>query len=421
MRKEGRRVSLPLFIIICLFASLGLVIENGVCGTIDTFSQEKPATTITSPPLSLPISTSSHTPPTQRDFYPLLPPSKVKNIIFLIGDGMGLSQVSAARIKAVGPGGRLHMDRMPVTGLITTYSANGLVTDSAAAGTALSTGYKTNNGMIGVSPEGRRLTSILEEAKGRGMATGLIATSTITHATPASFASHVNSRKEEATIATHLLGNKVNILLGGGKEFFIPSSSPGSKREDERNLIDEAKEKGYFFIQTKEELQEANSDYLLGLFQLGALTTNLPEPTLAELTHKAINLLSQNKKGFFLMVEGSQIDWASHGNDMDNTIKQTLLFDEAVKVTIDFALKDKHTLVIVTADHETGGMGINGGNLNDRELEIGWTTKGHTGVVVPLYAFGPQGEEFMGLHDNTDIPRIIAKVLGITPFPPEDK
>lgn len=191
------------------------------------------------------------------------------------------------------------------------------------------------------------------------MATGLVATSTITHATPAAFAAHVKERRDEATIASQLLENRVNVLMGGGKRFFLPQSEAGSKRQDERDLIAEAEKVGYSFVQTKEELKASAGDYLLGLFQLGALTTHPPEPSLAEITAKAIELLSRNEKGFFLMAEGSQIDWAGHANDPDETIRQTLLFDEAVKVALDFAVKDKHTLVIATADHETGGMGIN--------------------------------------------------------------
>lgn len=349
----------------------------------------------------------------ENQTYPLIRSSKAKNVIFMIGDGMGLSQITAARIRTRGADGRLYMDRMPIAGLVTTHSANRLVTDSAAAGTALATGHKTLNGMISISPEGKRLTTILEVAKKRGLSAGLVVTSTITHATPACFASHVVSRKDEATIAVHLLENKVDVLLGGGKEFFIPSSSPGSKRPDERNLIEEAEKDGYLFVQTREELDKVQKGPVLGLFQLGALKTEPPEPTLAEMTKKAINLLKYNQKGFFLMVEGSQIDWACHNNNTDETIRQTVLFDQAVKEAIDFALQDKETLVIVTADHETGGMGINGGSLDGIKLDVGWTSGKHTATTVVLYAFGPTAEKFTGLHDNTDIPRLMANSLGI--------
>ena len=349
--------------------------------------------------------------------YPLLSPdSQVENIIFLIGDGMGLSQITSARIANYGADKRLNIEKMPVTGLINTHSSNDLITDSGAAGTALATGYKTNNGMISVSPDGKRLRTILEACRDIGMSSGLVVTCTITHATPAVFASHVMSRNDEATIASQLLENKVNVMLGGGRMFFLPESEPGSKRHDERNLLVEAQKKGYLYIQTKEELGESRGNYILGLFQLGHLTTIPPEPSLGEMTDKAIELLRKNRKGFFLMVEGSQIDWACHDNDTDNTIRQTLLFDEAVKVALDFALENKHTLVLVTADHECGGMGINSGSLDGKELSIGWTTKGHSGVPVPVYAFGPQAERFMGLKDNTEIPRIFAELLGIESF-----
>jgi len=343
--------------------------------------------------------------------------SRVKNILLLIGDGMGLTQVAAARIKALGAEGRLYIERMPVTGLINVHSADKLITDSGAASTALATGYKTRNGMIGVNPEGKRLLTILEAARNKGMATGLVVTSTITHATPAAFAAHVKSRYDELTIAVQMLENKVNVMMGGGRAYFLPKEL-GGKRRDGRNLIEEAKAIGYTYVETKDGLQAADGEYLLGLFQMEALTTTASEePRLAEMTAKAIEILSRNENGFFLMVEGSQIDWACHRNNPYETIRQTLLFDEAVKVVLEFATRDTSTLVVVTADHECGGMAINGGSLDGRNLEIGWTTGGHTGVPVPIFAHGPGAGYFTGLHDNTEIPRIFAKLLGIEGFP----
>jgi alkaline phosphatase len=269
-----------------------------------------------------------------------------------------------------------------------------------------------------MSPDGKnKYLSILEASKNKGMATGLVATSTITHATPASFASHVGSRKGEDDIAIQLLENKVNVLFGGGKQFFIPQSAQGSKRKDDRDLLAEAKAAGYAFVETNDDLKSAQEPFLLGLFQLDALKTDPPEPTLAELTDKAIETLSKNKKGFFLMVEGSQIDWACHANNFDDTIKQTILFDEAVGKVIDFALRDKQTLVIVTADHETGGLSIKGGKLDGKNLVVGWGTTGHSAVPVPLYALGPGAKEFAGVYDNTEIPKKMAKLLKIKSFP----
>lgn len=404
-----------IFILSLLFPVIKIVYAYPSSGNPSSISQASPEQ-LPSYPKVVFSAAAADTPILQNSSYPLIQSSRVKNVILFIGDGLGVFQITAARIRSAGATGKLYMDRMPVTGLVTDYSANNLVTDSAAAATALATGCKTNNGMVGVSPEGKKLTTILELAEKRGMATGLVVTDRITGATPASFASHVVSRNDAATIATHLLENKVDVLLGGGKEFFIPSSSPGGKRRDKRNLIEEAKKEGYLFIRNKEELEGVEAKYVLGLFELGAMITNPPEPSLAEMTRRAIDLLNGNQKGFFLMVEGSQIDWACQDNDINSAIREVLFFDKAVKEALEFALQDKHTLVIVTADHETGGLGINGGSLDGVNLEVGWTTKGHTATQVILYAFGPEAERFTGLHDNTDIPRMIAAFLGIN-FP----
>lgn len=366
---------------------------------------------------SVKLDVSFYSPPTDTKPYPVFENGKVKNIIFLIGDGMGLAQLQAARIRAVGTSGKLYIEKLPVTGIKRTHSANSLITDSAASGTALAAGVKTNNGMIGVTPEGKKVKSILEAARDKGMATGLVATSTITHATPASFASHVPSRSDEATIATHIIENRVNVIFGGGKKFFVPQTFEGSGRKDAKNLVDEAKEFGYKFVETKDEMSAADGEYILGLFQMEPMTTVGPEPMIAEMTSKVIEILSRDKDGFFLMVEGSQIDWECHDNDPDNTIRQTLLFDLAVKEAMDFALKDRETLVIVTADHETGGIAINGGILSGNVLILGWTTKGHTGSPVPVYAFGPHAQRFTGVLDNTDVPKILAELLNVSPFP----
>jgi alkaline phosphatase len=362
--------------------------------------------------------------------YPLTR-EEVRNVIFCIGDGMGLSQVTLARAKAAGLGGRLCLERLPVTGLVQTYSQDSCVTDSAAAATALACGVKTNNGVLGMTPDGQEYRTILEAAQARGMATGLVVTSTISHATPAGFAAHVKSRNMEAKIAEQLVANRVNVLFGGGRKFFLPRSDSHSGRKDDTDLLAAAREAGYECIETAEELRSATGPRLLGLFQLDALTTKSPEPSLAQLTEKAIQVLRRRprsadasgratRRGFFLMVEGSQIDWACHSNDAKGAVRQTLLFDQAVGVAVDFALRDGRTLVIVTADHETGGLTLPGaGNENkgDAKLSVRWSTKGHTGSPVPIYAMGPGALRFAGVQDNTDIPRKIAQLLDIRPFP----
>jgi len=249
------------------------------------------------------------------------------------------------------------------------------------------------------------------------MATGLVVTSRITCATPASFASHVESRKMEAEIAKQLLANKVNVLLGGGRDYFVPKNIEKSKRTDDLNLIEQAKKNGYNYIETSEQLISAKGPYVLGLFQMEGLKTTAPEPSLAEMTKKTIEILDKNKKGFFMMVEGSQIDWGSHDNNINYSIRQTLLFDEAIKAAIDFAISDQHTLVIVTADHETGGLMFNGINSETGEMLINWSTKSHSGLPVPLYAYGPGDGVFTGVYDNTEVPRKIAAILNIENFP----
>ncbi len=199
---------------------------------------------------------SFYTPSPTTEPYPTFGGRKVKNIIFCIGDGVGLGQIALARMKATGPAGSLYMERMPVVGFFWTYSADALVTDSAAAGTALASGVKTNNGLISMTPDGTKYQTILEAAKAEGMATGLVVTSTITDATPAAFASHVTSRKMQGKIAEQLIANKVNVLFGGGEEYFLPKSSGKSKRNDQKNLIEQAQKAGYIYIRTARELRD---------------------------------------------------------------------------------------------------------------------------------------------------------------------
>lgn len=408
-------VRTSLFIIIAFVAALALAHVCPAQGA--TYAMPKADST----------DLSFYRPPITMEPHPLTDAEQLKNVILCIGDGMGLSQVALASRNAAGPGGKLHMERLPVSGLVRTWSANSAVTDSAAASTAMSCGVKTNNGMIGVTPDEQEYCTILEAAQACGMATGLVATAAITHATPAAFASHVKSRKMEDRIAEQLIGNRVNVLLGGGRKFFLPKSEPGSGRKDEIDLIARAREAGYTYVETALDLRSIGTTHVLGLFQPEALTTVEPEPSLAVLTRKAIQVLQQarnapdaNGRGFLLMVEGSQIDWACHNNDSAATIRQTLLFDQAVETAVDFALKDRHTLVIVAADHETGGLTLLGNGNEDKgdaDLMPQWSTRGHTGSPVPIWAVGPGASHFAGVQDNTDIPRKIARMLDIKPFP----
>jgi len=333
------------------------------------------------------------------------------SVILMIGDGMGPGQVKAGSIHAHGSDGKLVFQSFPVKGNLVTGSADNKVTDSAAAGTALATGKKTNNGMIAQSPEGNKLTTILELCRDDEKATGLIATSTITHATPASFAAHHATRKAEAELAVGMLESKPSLMFGGGAYYFSPKSVETSKRKDERDLLAEAALAGYRVIDSKQEMDELRGgDEVLGLFADGSLGWNDKEPTLAEMTGAALSVLDADEDGFFLMVEGSQIDWACHENKPDYFYSQMASFEEAVKIAFEFAKADGNVLLVVTADHETGGMSIS----DEKGPVLAWSTKGHTAARVPLYAYGPGSEKLGGERDNTDVPKLIAEALGLS-------
>jgi alkaline phosphatase len=393
----------------------------------------------------------------------------VKNVIFLIGDGMGPNQML---LSAYLEGRELYMMQLPYTGYAITYSADSNVTDSAAAGTALASGYKTNNGFIGMLPEGEVVPTIAEVLAEQGYKTGVIATSRITHATPAAYYGHSNDRDAEQVLAEQLVNSNLTVALGGGWNYFDPT-----RRADRKDLISVAKGNGFDYITTKQELMAYSGEKVLGLFassHMNSVTERTPaEPLLPEMTAKAIEILSKDDAPFFLMVEGSQIDWEGHDNDVFGIWKETVEFDEAVKVALDFAKENPDTLVVVTADHETGGLGLSTGgytmdlemvrkyqkttdwvvansqnmeelksnvkeyygfDLSEEEVayleaagnkiealaeitsaraSIGWTTHDHTGALVPVLAFGPGAEEFVGIMDNTDLPRKIASLVGV--------
>ncbi len=348
--------------------------------------------------------------------YPLIEDGPIKNVIFIIGDGTGLAQLYSGQVNLVGTDNKLNVQKMPVTGLVTTHAANRLITDSAAGATAYSCGVKTNNGMIGQLPDGRACKTILEMAEDQGKSTGLVATSTITHATPASYASHIDSRSKQAQIAEQYVTSSVEVLLGGGLEYFIPKSESGSSRDDSRNLVEEFEANGYEFVENAEELNNSDSGKLLGLFSMSGMPSEVRTPTLSEMTSKALDVLSSNDEGFFLMVEGSQIDWAGHGNNAAYAMRELADFDAAIKTALDFALEDGETLVVVTADHETGGMNLLSGKTEE-ELKIVWTTDYHTGIPVPLMAFGPHAIEFTGWMDNTEVGIKVAEISGFGMLP----
>jgi alkaline phosphatase len=325
----------------------------------------------------------------------LTPPddTEVINVIYMIGDGMGLPAVYAAMTVSDYP---LNLEKATTIGLQKTYSSDSYITDSGAAGTALATGHKTKNGSIGVDALGKSVNSILEIAENNNLATGLICTSSLTDATPASFISHQQSRYNLEDIAKDFLKTDIDLFIGGGYYNFV-------KRTDGLNLSDSFKLKGYEVDTSMNMILNSNATKIAGFiapldppFRLAGRGNMLPEAT-----RKAISILKKNPKGFFLMIEGSQIDWAGHANAADTLVDETLDFDGAVGVALDFAIDEGHTLVVVTADHETGGVTITGGDNKNNKVHLEFSTKGHTAVMVPVYAFGPGSEKFSGIYDNT--------------------
>jgi alkaline phosphatase len=416
--------------------------------------------------------------------------SEIKNVIFLIGDGMGVSYTSAYRYLKDNPetteAEKTEFDKYLV-GSQMTYPEDPEqnVTDSASAATAMSAGIKTYNNAIAVDNDGSEVKTVLEAAKENGKATGLVATSEITHATPASFGAHDESRKNMNAIADDYYDemvngeHKIDVMLGGGVSNFV---------RNDRNLAEEFQKDGYSYVTNKQDLLKNKNEKVLGLFAPGGMDKMIDRteetPSLEDMTKTAIQRLNKDKDGFFLMVEGSQVDWAGHDNDIVAAMSEMEDFEKAYKAAIEFAKKDKHTLVVATADHSTGGYSIgadgiynwfgapikaakrtpdfmaaeiaNGADAEDtlkkyidfksvglpeltaEELQAvkdvaptkkardidnaieqifdkrshtGWTTGGHTGEDVPVYAFGPGKERFYGQIDNTDNAKNIFDIL----------
>lgn len=320
---------------------------------------------------------------------------KPKNIVLLIGDGMGVTQIYAA-MSVVND--TLNFEKFKVIGFHKTYSANNYITDSGAGGTALATGNKTKNKRIAVDSLGNSIKSILEYAEENNLATGLVSTSAITHATPASFIAHDTSRYNYENIAKDFLDVDIDLFIGGGKKHF-------DEREDGLNLIDSLKENNYYIIDGFNSFDPKQN----GKFAVFTAKGHNPEVNkgrgdmLPVSTQKALAFLDKSEKGFFLMVEGSQIDWGGHDNDIEYVTSEVIDFDKAVGEALKFAELDGETLVIVTADHETGGLSLIGGDINKREISAHFSTDDHSGVMVPVFAYGPGAESFGGIYQNTDV------------------
>lgn len=367
---------------------------------------------------------------------------------------MGTDHRDAIRLAAVGANGKLAMDDMPAVGRVHTSSGNSFVTDSAAAATAMASGVKSYNGAIGVNMKGKPVQTVLEKAKLAGKTTGLVTTSQVTDATPAAFGAHVKDRSAQSDIAKQYLENsKLDVILGGGEDYWYtkgnegahPDAPPEDKTEGSKgtqgNLVNKAQKLGYTYVNNENELKYAKGTKLLGLFANEEMFQQAPEGqgdvynpqvSLKDMTKKAINTLSQNKKGFFLVVEEEAIDEMAHNNNAELMIKAGKQLDDTVKMAKAYAKTHPDTLVLVTADHATGGLALekvdnkdNGGDEASKEdgpfaiahskeqFVADWTTEEHTSSDVPLNAMGAGSERFTGVYENTYLHGALLKAMNL--------
>jgi len=355
-----------------------------------------------------------------------------KSLILFIGDGMGPEILSIAKTysdKALGE--VLNITTLSVTGtmgMASTYSANKLVTDSAAGATALATGVKTNNGMVGESPDGQVLANLLEMAWRTGKSVGVVTTTTVTDATPASFLAHASARSAEFDIAAQIVETNATVVMGGGRAYF--RAADGGKRPDGRDLIAEAKTRGFDIAFDKDGLSAAGGKRLLGLFAeedlpFQAERVAYETPSLSEMLRKALQMLTGDPDGFVLVVEGGRIDHAEHENNLAAALGEFLELDAAIGEAMQYQESDSTLAIVVTGDHDTGAPGIAasergypGVDAIARLLEkdagfVRWLADGHVGTMVPIVARGPGEGAFEGIRDNTDVNRGMVSILGL--------
>ncbi|WP_219417900.1 alkaline phosphatase [Pseudonocardia nigra] len=369
-----------------------------------------------------------------------------RNVIFIMGDGMGVGAREFLRLALAGPDGELAMDGLPVAGRVHTSAADPewAVTDSAAAATALATGVKTYNGAIGVGPDGQPVRTVLERAKAAGKSTGLVTTSQVTDATPAAFAAHVAARSDQSAIAEQYLEpTGVDVILGGGEDHWFPEGDPGAHPDrppadpeeasagTRGDLVERAVGLGYEYVSDAKELQAAGSGKLLGLFANeemfehrgdGEGGSYAPAVPLSDMTAKALEALADDEDGFFLVVEEEGIDEMAHHNNAQLLLEAGRALDAAVEVALRFQAEHPDTLIILTGDHETGGLAIEDVNPQDEsgdaesredgpftiagtatQFVVDWSTWGHTGADIPVTAGGPGAGALDGVVDNTDV------------------
>lgn len=365
---------------------------------------------------------------------------KPKNVIYLIGDGMGFGAVSSLLLSEEGVTG---FEMAPVIGLNETCSANNYVTDSPAGGTALATGTRTCNGFLGVGPDSVQLESILKKAQKMGKKTGIVVNTTLTEATPGAFYAGVTSRKESYKIAEQFTESGVDVAIGAGLSAFI-------NRPDSVDMTAVLIEKGYDVYLDWKSVLDTESEKFVGILDMGDVhrrnksrnttasaaegaevclaaklaasegkvdTTRFSEPTeyLHKACNKALSVLEKDApNGFFLMIESAIIDGYGHNNDSEGMIEEMKEFDQTLKTLIAYVNKHPNTLLVVTADHETGGTGVTYKShaINQPEgLHLNFSTKGHTGTVVPIFAYGAGAAKFSGIFQNRELPAMIEELI----------
>ena len=351
------------------------------------------------------ISCSPSTSVNNKDNTTTVTEERPLNIILMIADGGGLSQISASQFYNPVTS---NYERFKHIGLIKTSSSSDLVTDSAAGATAFACGIKTYNGAVGVDNNINSKPTILEELSSKGYKTGLVATSSITHATPASFYAHVAGRSLKEEIAEALVDSKVDFFAGGGLKYF-------NNRSDNKNLIQDFQSNGFevntSFLNIDAFLSpEKKYGYLLANKGMPKMTEDRG-PFLKNATFLGLKYLSQEQDPFFMMVEGSQIDWACHENDVNYLVKELIDFDNTLGYVLDFVEQEGNTLLIVTADHETGGFTLAAQENDYNTLEPIFSTNGHSATMVPVFAYGPGADNFSGIYENTEIYHKIKRIL----------
>ncbi len=343
------------------------------------------------------------------------PSEAPRNAVILLGDGMGIGHLSTVSALGFGPGGGLAVEAAEITGLVRTNAADDLVTDSAAAATALATGFKTDTAMVSVLRDGRVPTTLFEAAKAHGLRTGFITTAGVADATPAAFLTHARSRSDYAEILSQILGSSADVVIGGDWQRHPKASS----NPDYRNLVRRAETAACAQLTVVRDIEQLDPATLpvLALLPPRPGHRRIHGPPLAVSARRALELLADGDSRFLLVIESEQTDDGGHANDVRQVVDGLKELDDAVRVVLEFASSHADTLILVTGDHETAGLAVVEGGYDHAISRIRWVTDGHAANWVPLFAFGPGATRLSGVFDNTVVGPTVAELLGIPDFP----